>query len=105
FNYRLSNISAGIGRGQLKILDERVKKKTEIYEYYKKELSDLPGIGFMPDNDFDRPNYWLSCITLDGPIKSLDVIEALENANIEARPVWKPMHMQPYFEQYDYVGG
>ena len=104
FNYRLSNVSAGIGRGQLKVLDERVEKKTEIYNFYKQELSGLPGIGFMPENDFDQPNYWLSCITLDGPIKPLDVIEALEKENIEARPVWKPMHMQPYFEKYDYVG-
>lgn len=104
FNYRLSNVSAGIGRGQLKVLDERVKKKNEIYAYYKEHLQDIEGIGFMPENDFDQPNYWLSCITLNGNIRPVDVIEALEKENIEARPVWKPMHMQPFFEKYDYIG-
>src|SRR5699024_4149464 len=105
YNYRLSNVSAGIGRGQLMVLDERVKKKNEIYAYYKKHLQDIDGIGFMPENDFDQPNYWLSCITLNGNIPPVNVIEALETENIEARPVWKPMHLQPYFEKYDYLGG
>src|SRR5699024_3102924 len=68
-------------------------------------LKDIPGIGFMPENDFDRPNYWLSAITLKGDIKPIDVIEALEKENIESRPIWKPMHLQPAFEQYDFVGG
>lgn len=105
YNYRLSNVSAGIGRGQLKVLDDRVQKKTEIYKFYRDHLKDIPGIGFMPENDFDRPNYWLSAITLDGVLKSNDIIEALENENIESRPFWKPMHLQPMFAQYDYVGG
>lgn len=105
YNYRLSNVSAGIGRGQLKVLDDRVQKKTEIYQFYKKHLKDIPGISFMPENDFDRPNYWLSAITLDGALKPNDIIEALENENIESRPLWKPMHLQPMFDQYDYVGG
>lgn len=105
YNYRLSNVSAGIGRGQLKVLDDRVQKKTEIYKFYKENLKDVPGIGFMPDNDFDRSNYWLSAITLDGALKPNDIIEALENENIESRPLWKPMHLQPMFAQYDYIGG
>lgn len=104
FNYRLSNVLAGIGRGQLKVLEDRVKKKTEIYEYYQEHLKNIDGIGFMPKNDWDEPNYWLSVITLEGKIRPLDVIEALEKENIEARPLWKPMHLQPIFEQYDYVG-
>lgn len=104
FNYRLSNVSAGIGRGQLKVLDERVNQKNAIYAYYKEHLQNLEGIGFMPENDFDQPNHWLSCITLNGKVRPIDVIVALEKENIEARPVWKPMHMQPFFEKYDYIG-
>src|SRR5699024_6925291 len=77
YNYRLSNVSAGIGRGQLKVLDDRVQKKTDIYKFYREHLRDIPGIGFMPENDFDRPNYWLRLITLHGPIKPIDVIQAL----------------------------
>ncbi|MFS0637354.1 aminotransferase class I/II-fold pyridoxal phosphate-dependent enzyme [Mesobacillus foraminis] len=104
FNYRMSNVVAGIGRGQLKVLDQRVEKKRYIYEFYKRELSKLDGINFMPDNDWNDPNYWLSCITLNGKIRPLDVMEVLEKENIESRPVWKPMHMQPFFESYDFVG-
>lgn len=105
YNYRMSNVSAGIGRGQLKILNERVQKKNEIYDFYKKELANIEGISFMPTNDKDQPNYWLSSILLEGDIRPLDVIEVLEKENIEARPLWKPMHLQPIFEKYDYVGG
>src|SRR5699024_2707341 len=82
-----------------------VKKKTEIYEYYKEHLKNIEGIGLMPENYWDEPNYWLSAITLEGKIRPLDVIEALEKENIEARPLWKPMHLQPVFKQYDYIGG
>jgi len=105
FNYRMSNISAGIGRGQLKVLDQRVAKKKYIFEYYKRELQQLPGIQFMPINDWNDPNYWLSCITLVGSIKPLDIMAALEEENIESRPLWKPMHQQPFFEWCDYIGG
>ncbi|WP_368652904.1 DegT/DnrJ/EryC1/StrS family aminotransferase [Ornithinibacillus sp. 4-3] len=105
YNYRLSNVLAGIGRGQLKVLDQRVKKKNEIYQFYKEDLSQIEDIGFMPENDFDKPNYWLSCITLKGEVKPLDIIEALEEENIEARHIWKPMHLQPFFENFDYIGG
>jgi len=104
FNYRMSNVVAGIGRGQLKVLDQRVAKKKYIFEFYKRELGQLEGIEFMPINDWNEPNYWLSVITLSGKVRPLDVMEALEKENIESRPVWKPMHMQPFFAKYDYVG-
>lgn len=105
YNYRMSNIVAGIGRGQLKVLDQRVEKKRYIFEFYKRELSDLDGIQFMPSNDWNEPNFWLTCITLSGKVRPIDIILALEEENIESRPIWKPMHMQPYFERYDYIGG
>ena len=105
FNYRLSNISAGIGRGQLKVLDQRVAKKKYINDFYRRELSELEGVGFMKVNDWNEPNYWLSVITLEGNVRPGDIIEHLEAHNIEARPVWKPMHMQPFFEKHDCIGG
>ncbi len=105
FNYRMSNIVAGIGRGQLKVLDQRVKKKKYIFEFYKRELGGLDGVEFMPINEWNEPNYWLSCMTLSGKVKPLDIMEALEIENVESRPIWKPMHMQPFFEKYDYIGG
>nr|WP_242517868.1 aminotransferase class I/II-fold pyridoxal phosphate-dependent enzyme [Halobacillus sp. GSS1] len=104
FNYRMSNVVAGIGRGQLKVLHERVEKKKYIFEFYKKELGDLEGVEFMPINEWDEPNYWLSSLTLKSKVRPLDVMNALEKENIESRPVWKPMHMQPYFKDYDYIG-
>ncbi|MED3644668.1 aminotransferase class I/II-fold pyridoxal phosphate-dependent enzyme [Caldifermentibacillus hisashii] len=104
YNYRMSNVVAGIGRGQLKVLDERVAKKRYIFEYYKRELSGLEGLEFMPSNDWNEPNYWLSTMILTGKVRPIEVIDALENENIESRPVWKPMHMQPYFEKYDFIG-
>lgn len=105
FNYRMSNVVAGIGRGQLKVLDQRVAKKRYILEFYKKELGDLEGVEFMPSNEWNEPNYWLSSMKLTGSVRPIDVMDALERENIESRPVWKPMHLQPYFEKYDYVGG
>ncbi|MGP4060970.1 DegT/DnrJ/EryC1/StrS family aminotransferase [Halobacillus sp. H74] len=104
YNYRMSNISAGIGRGQLKVLDDRVAKKNYIYNYYKQELGSLEGIEFMPNEEKNKSNYWLSCITLQGKVRPFEIIEALEKENIEARPIWKPMHKQPYFSEYAYVG-
>ncbi|MEI4768795.1 aminotransferase class I/II-fold pyridoxal phosphate-dependent enzyme [Psychrobacillus sp. FJAT-51614] len=104
YNYRMSNVVAGIGRGQLKVLDKRVEKKNYIFEFYKRELGDLKGIEFMPSNEWNTPNYWLSSLTLNGNIRPLDIMQALEKENIESRPVWKPMHMQPYFEKYDFIG-
>lgn len=104
FNYRMSNVVAGIGRGQLKVLDQRVAKKNYIYELYKRELGELEGVQFMPSNEWDEPNYWLSSLTLTGKVRPVDIFEALEAENIESRPIWKPMHMQPFFEKYDFVG-
>jgi len=104
FNYRMSNLVAGVGRGQMKVLDQRVQKKKEIFEFYKRELGDLEGITMMPINDWNEPNYWLSCLTTTGRVKPIEIMEALEKENIESRPVWKPMHMQPFFEEYDFIG-
>jgi dTDP-4-amino-4,6-dideoxygalactose transaminase len=104
YNYRMSNVVAGIGRGQLKVLDQRVVKKKYIHEFYERELGELDGIEFMPINEWNEPNYWLSCITLNGQARPIDIIEALEKVNIESRPIWKPMHMQPVFENYDFIG-
>jgi dTDP-4-amino-4,6-dideoxygalactose transaminase len=105
FNYRMSNIVAGIGRGQLKVLDQRVAKKRYIFDFYKRELGGLDGVEFMPINEWNEPNYWLSCITLSGRARPLDIMEALDKENIESRPIWKPMHLQPFFKKYDYIGG
>ncbi|MCP8617516.1 DegT/DnrJ/EryC1/StrS family aminotransferase [Salirhabdus salicampi] len=104
FNYRMSNVVAGVGRGQLKVLDQRVEKKRYIFEFYKSELGGLEGVKFMPSNEWDEPNYWLSSIVLTGKVRPLDIFDALETENIESRPVWKPMHLQPFFEKYDFVG-
>ncbi|GAA0343293.1 aminotransferase class I/II-fold pyridoxal phosphate-dependent enzyme [Oceanobacillus oncorhynchi subsp. oncorhynchi] len=104
FNYRMSNIVAGIGRGQLKVLDKRVEKKRYIYEFYKQELGGLEDIMFMPWNEWDEPNFWLSSMVLTGSVRPVDIMDALEKENIESRPVWKPMHLQPYFEKYDFIG-
>ena len=104
YNYRLSNVLAGIGRGQLKVLDERVIQKQKIFEFYKSELGHLDGIDFMPVNDWNKPNFWLTCLTLRGKITPMNIIKVLEQNNIEARPLWKPMHIQPYFAGFDYVG-
>ena len=99
FNYRMSNVVAGIGTGQLKVLDERIAKKKEIYEAYKEGFKDIDDIEMMNICDFGEFNYWLSACTIkeDSKVKPLDIILALENENIESRPVWKPMHLQPFF--------
>jgi len=104
YNYRMSNITAGIGRGQLKVLDKRIEQKKHIFDFYKRELGQIDDINFMPINDWNSPNHWLSCITLKGKIRPIDIIEALERDNIESRPIWKPMHLQPVFKHCDYIG-
>jgi len=104
FNYRLSNVLAGIGRGQLKILKQRIDKKKYIFEFYKRELGELAGVTMMPINEWNEPNYWLSCIHLNADVRPSDIIIALEKEDIEARPIWKPMHLQPFFQDYDFIG-
>ena len=99
----MSNVVAGIGRGQLRVLDERVAKKRYIFEFYKKELTNLSEIEFMPENDWDESNFWLSCILLKGKTNPVEIIEALDEENIESRPIWKPMHLQPFYKDCDYV--
>ena len=105
FNYRMSNIVAGIGRGQLKVLDERINQKKAIYETYKEGFRNISEIEMMPVCDYNEPNYWLSVMTIkeDSKVKPIDIMLALEKENIESRPVWKPMHLQPFFEKYDFV--
>lgn len=106
YNYRMSNIVAGIGLGQLLHLDEHKMLKTNIYNTYRSAFADIDAISMNPYADCSVPNFWLSCMTID-PQKSdvtpKKVIDALAAENIEARFVWKPMHMQPVFAQRDYI--
>ncbi len=108
FNYRMSNVVAAIGRGQLQVLDDRVRRKREIFAAYQHRLGGLPGITFMPGPDWSRANRWLTVILIDPAKFGADthaVRGALERANIEARPVWKPMHLQPVFKGCRVRGG
>ncbi|MGE5422989.1 MAG: DegT/DnrJ/EryC1/StrS family aminotransferase [Ignavibacteriales bacterium] len=104
YNYRMSNVVAGIGRGQLRVLNQRVQKKKEIFEFYKQELSGFEGVQMMPINEWNEPNYWLSCMTLEGRVRPTDIIDALKKEDIESRHIWKPMHLQPFFKDYDFFG-
>ncbi len=100
FNYRLSNISAGIGRGQLLVLEDRVAARRRNFEIYQQALGDLPGIGFMPETDYGTSTRWLSCVTFDPNVAGIDrekIRLQLWEQQIETRPVWKPMHLQPIF--------
>ena len=105
YNYRMSNIVAGIGRGQMKVLDQRIEQKRHIFAYYQEHLGDLEGLSFMPLHENERANCWLSVIQLapDCKVRPLDMIVALEKEDIETRAVWKPMHMQPVFADCDYI--
>ena len=108
FNYRMSNVLAGIGRGQLRVLPDRIAARRANFEGYKAALAGVPGIGFMPIAAYGEPNYWLTCITID-PVEfgatREDVRLALEAENIESRPAWKPLHRQPVFEHCRVRGG
>ncbi len=108
FNYRLSNVLAAIGRGQLRVLAQRVDARRRNCAYYQAALKDLPGLDFMPEADFGRCTRWLTCITIDPKLAGTDreqVRMAMEREAIEARPVWKPMHLQPIFKDCVCVGG
>ena len=104
YNYRMSNIVAGIGRGQIRVINERITKKKYIYEKYKEAFKDIPDIDMANICQYGDPNYWLSIATInkESKVKPIDIILKLEENNIESRHVWKPMHMQPYYEKYDF---
>lgn len=104
YNYRMSNIIAGIGRGQLLHLDQHCKKKREIYENYKEGFSDLP-LSMNPYETCSMPNFWLSCILLDRGCKTTpdEIRRKLESYNVESRLIWRPMHMQPVYESNDFI--
>jgi pyridoxal phosphate-dependent aminotransferase EpsN len=108
YNYRLSNVLAGIGRGQLRSLPARVEKRRQIFEFYRRNLGDLPGVAFMPELPEGRGNRWLTCLTIDPAEADIDrdqVLAALNADNIEARPLWKPMHQQPLYAGAPSYGG
>ena len=98
YNYRLSNILAAIGVAQMEVLEERVAKKRAIFEYYQEELSAIEEISFMPEIEGSRGNRWLTTITFE-KTNPFEIIEVLEKHNIESRPLWKPMHLQPLFKE------
>jgi dTDP-4-amino-4,6-dideoxygalactose transaminase len=100
FNYRMSNVLAGIGRGQLRVLNQRVQRRREIYEIYRQALAEVPEAQWMPQPDGMHSTRWLTCMLLEGEDaagRRDHVLRSLERHSIEARPVWKPMHLQPLF--------
>lgn len=104
YNYRMSNVVAGIGRGQMLYLDEHKKLKQNIYEQYKEAFADMPDITMNPMNPDGEANNWLSCITLkEGcTVSTTEIMDALQAHNIESRPIWKPMNMQPVYANCDF---
>ncbi len=108
YNYRMSNLLAAVGRGQLRVLEQRVAARRRNFAYYAEALADVPGIAFMPEAPWGRHTRWLTALTIDprelGASREA-VRLALEAENIEARPVWKPMHLQPVFRHHEAVGG
>ncbi|WP_430934271.1 aminotransferase class I/II-fold pyridoxal phosphate-dependent enzyme [Saccharicrinis sp. 156] len=110
YNYRMSNVLAGVGRGQMEVIDDRVKARRDIFEFYKANLSKYDGIKFLeePDGNYFS-NRWLTTILIDEDklgVSREKIQEELEKVNIETRPLWKPMHLQPVFDQYEsYLNG
>jgi len=108
YNYRMSNVLAAIGMGQLEALPSRVDRKREVFAEYQSRLGDLPGINFMEEAEYGKCNRWLTVATIDADAFGAtpeEIIIALEKENIESRPVWKPLHMQKAFAQFRSVGG
>lgn len=109
YNYRLSNVCAGIGRGQLEVIDERVAQRRANFDFYKGTLGSLPGVAFQEEEEGHFSNRWLSCLTIDprqsGGITREQLRLAMEKETIESRPLWKPMHQQPVFAGAPYFGG
>jgi dTDP-4-amino-4,6-dideoxygalactose transaminase len=108
YNYRMSNVLAGILRGQLEVLDERVEQRRAVAFRYRDALADIPGLQFMPQADYGVHTNWLTCFLVD-PAKfgltQVQLIDFLKHANVESRPVWKPMHTQPLYKHAEAVGG
>ncbi|MDR3668324.1 MAG: DegT/DnrJ/EryC1/StrS family aminotransferase [Ignavibacteriaceae bacterium] len=108
YNYRMSNVCAGIGRGQIKVLDQRVKQRRDNFKFYENEIGRFPGIDFQVEKMGCFSNRWLTTIIIDpqktGGITREDLRIAMVNENIECRPLWKPMHLQPVFEKYPFYG-
>ena len=108
YNYRMSNLLAAVGRAQLASLDEKIEARRAIFDRYREWLGDLPGLTFMPEPDWGRSNRWLTCLTVDPRAFGADreaIRRALEEENVESRPVWKPMHLQPVFHDAPRRGG
>jgi pyridoxal phosphate-dependent aminotransferase EpsN len=108
YNYRMSNVLAALGRAQLKTLGDRVAARRRNFELYAERLDGIPGLHFMPEAAYGRPSRWLTCITLDPAVADTTpeaIRRALEARNIESRPLWKPMHLQPAFEGCRVRGG
>ena len=108
YNYRLSNLLAAVGRGQLETLDEKIERKRAINDAYRVRLRDIPGIEFMPEAPHARSTFWLTCILVDPALFGAtadDIRLKLDAHNVEARPVWKPMHLQPVFRDCRVRGG
>lgn len=105
YNYRMSNVTAGIGRGQLLHLEEHKAKKKAIYEQYREAFADIPEIAMNPLNPDGDANCWLSCMTIvkGNKVTPDMVMDALAGQNIESRPIWKPMHLQPVFAEYEFI--
>lgn len=104
FNYRMSNICAGIGRGQLTAIEERIAQKKAIYNRYKEAFADIEDLQMAPICDYGEPNYWLSTMTIlpSSKVTPLDIMVDLEKEDIESRPIWKPMHLQPVYKKYPF---
>lgn len=108
YNYRMSNLLAAVGSGQLTVIEERVERKRAIFETYKTALTDIPGLTFVDEMPYGRHNRWLSVVLVDAAAFGCDreqIRLSLEEHNIESRPLWKPMHCQPVFRAYESVGG
>jgi len=104
YNYRLSNVSAGIGRGQLEVLEKHIKQRREVYLYYKERLQEIEGLAFLPEPTGSFSNWWLTTVLLPETYSPESIRLALEEENIEARPLWKPLHLQPLFKDVPYYG-
>jgi pyridoxal phosphate-dependent aminotransferase EpsN len=107
YNFRMSNILAGIGRAQLKLLPRRVEERRAVFRRYYEAFSETPGVSFMPEPRWSQSNRWLTVITVDpekAGVTNIEIMKALESANVESRPVWKPMHLQPVFAGAKFYG-